>query len=649
MKHKQPRSTTKRTTTTTAPSTRKGNVMNTAIENILVPLNKLAVSPANVRKTGGTKIDDLAAMIESQGLLNRLTVVPATCGKKGHYEVAAGGRRLRALTLLAEQKKLAKDAPIECKLVHADAATAASLAENIAREAMHPADQYLAFQALVTEGKSIADVAASFGISELTVSRRLKLAQVSPRLFELYRDDKMTLAQLMQFTLTDDHEKQERVWKTATQWQRDPRHLRELLTKGELSSGDPLVKFVGMGAYKKAGGVVRADLFSGKDGGLITDAALLNELAVAKLEITAGEYRAAGWRWVEARPQCDHGELAVFRKASQGRRDPTAAEKKELASLEKKMAAMNLEIEALENCDEDHDEGDALEDLYQSQGKLEDTHERFLEKLAVWSSDQIALCGVIVSVDHDGKACAHEGLVRPEDQKDLKRTVQAKAVAGGDSEAIKAEHSERLTRALTAHRNAAMQALLLQHPDVALVTVVHTLALGCFDAYQTAFINDPVKIRATTVRHAQRTAAPDIDQSKAGGAFAQAWAAWEARLPTDGKELFAWLLPLPIPELHSLLTLCVAASLDTIASRDVKGLPGEGLAAVLGLNMADWWKPTAEGYLNHIPKSQIIAAVTAAKSADEAKKLPSKGKAELVAAAEIVLRETSWLPGVLRA
>lgn len=616
--------------------------------NILVPLNRLIPSPANVRKTGGGNIDELAAMIDAQGLLHRLTVVPASNRKKGYFEVAGGGRRLKALNLLASQNKLPKDAPIECKRVEADAATAASLAENIGREAMHPADQYLAFQTLVSEGKSIADVAAAFGVSELTVSRRMKLAQVSPRLFELYRNDKMTLDQLMQFTLTEDHEKQERVWKTAAEWQRSPHHLRELLTEGELSNTDPLVKFVGMSAYKNAGGVVRQDLFSPKDGGFVTDLALLNALAIAKLDIVAARYRASGWKWVEARPHCDHGDLAVFRKVSQGHREPTAKEKQQMTELETALTTANQEIDALENSDEGDDGGNVLDDLYQSVSKLESAHERLMVTLAVWTPVQFAMCGVIVSVDHDGKARTHEGLVRAEDHKELKRVVQATAVANGDTEAVKAEHSERLTRALTAHRNAALQALLLQNRGVALVAVVHSLVLQCFDIYQTAFISDPLKIRASTVAHAQCSAAPDIEQSKAGIALAQAWAAWEARLPTDGKELFAWLLKLPTSDLHSLLTLCVAASLDTMASRDIKGLPGQELASVLSLDMADWWTPTGDGYLKHISKAQIIKAVSATTSADEVKTLPVKGKAELVAAAELVLRDSRWLPNVLK-
>ena len=129
--------------------------------------------------------------------------------------------------------------------------------------------------------------------------------------------------------------------------------------------------------------------------------------------------------------------------------------------------------------------------------------------------------------------------------------------------------------------------------------------------------------------------------------MAQAWAAWEPRLPQDGKDLFAWLLTLPQADLFSLLTLCVAASIDAMG-RETNGARAEALAAVLGLDMADWWTPTAEGYLSQISKAQIVAAVSAAQSPEAAKLLPAKTKGELVAAAEIALRDTRWLPQVLK-
>jgi len=84
----------------------------------LIPLNKLARSSLNVRKTGPEAIDDLAASIVVHGLLQNLTVIrKPTSGKAkakskdaAHtYEVVTGGRRLAALQALAKQKRIPKD------------------------------------------------------------------------------------------------------------------------------------------------------------------------------------------------------------------------------------------------------------------------------------------------------------------------------------------------------------------------------------------------------------------------------------------------------------------------------------------------------------------------------------------------------------
>ena len=67
-----------------------------------VPLNKLVVSPRNVRKTNGEEdIAGLAESIRSKGLLQNLVVSKSADGKL--FDVDAGGRRLRALQLLAQQ------------------------------------------------------------------------------------------------------------------------------------------------------------------------------------------------------------------------------------------------------------------------------------------------------------------------------------------------------------------------------------------------------------------------------------------------------------------------------------------------------------------------------------------------------------------
>ena len=62
-----------------------------------------------------------------------------------------------------------------CLLVQDACASTVSLTENVQREAMHPADQFEAFVALVAEGRPIEDIAADFAVTPLVVQRRLKM------------------------------------------------------------------------------------------------------------------------------------------------------------------------------------------------------------------------------------------------------------------------------------------------------------------------------------------------------------------------------------------------------------------------------------------------------------------------------------------
>ena len=122
-----------------------------------ISLAKLVPSPANARRTGaGLGIEALAASIQAHGLLQSLVVRPALDGQgqpTGKYEVAAGGRRLAALKLLAKRRRIGKGAAIPCRVLDADGVDGAeaSLAENVVRVDMHPADQFEAFARLHQE------------------------------------------------------------------------------------------------------------------------------------------------------------------------------------------------------------------------------------------------------------------------------------------------------------------------------------------------------------------------------------------------------------------------------------------------------------------------------------------------------------------
>src|SRR3546814_10479616 len=106
-----------------------------------IRLDRLVKAPRNVRKTpsSGAADAELKASIAVHGLQQNLVVTPAN--GDGAYEVIAGGRRLAALKALQAEGKLPADCLVPC-FIRTESAAELSLAENIVRQAMHPADQF---------------------------------------------------------------------------------------------------------------------------------------------------------------------------------------------------------------------------------------------------------------------------------------------------------------------------------------------------------------------------------------------------------------------------------------------------------------------------------------------------------------------------
>ncbi len=107
---------------------------------------------------------------------------------------------------------MAKTQPVPCVVREAGLGEEDSLAENVQRVALHPLDQFRAFQALREKGLSEDDIAARFFLNPAVVKQRLRLAAVCGKLLDIYAEDGMTLEQLMAFTVTNDHARQEQVW-----------------------------------------------------------------------------------------------------------------------------------------------------------------------------------------------------------------------------------------------------------------------------------------------------------------------------------------------------------------------------------------------------------------------------------------------------
>jgi len=621
---------------------------------ILVPLSQLRRSRRNVRKTAGQSIEALASSIERVGLLQNLTVILAVDGK--HYEVVAGGRRLAALKLLAKKRRLPKDWEVPCLIVADGSARTASLTENVQREAMHPADQFEAFAALVVEGRPVEDIAADFSVTPLVVQRRLKLANVSPRLMADYRADAVTLDQLMALAITDDHTAQEAAFYDAPTWQRSPHSLRERLTEREIDAyRHPLVRFVGLDNYEAAGGGIRRDLFAEGDAGVyLTDAALLERLAQDKLTDIAAAVRAEGWAWVDATPGVTHADLHAFQRAPRERREPN---KREVARIEKLQAKMHELAEAVDGAldAEDEDKADALQEEGEAVGEQLQALEDGLQD---YSPNVKAAAGAIVTIDRNGETVIHRGLMREAEAKALRTLERLRQGFGGEGEAGNddegeddeqpkiAAMSDRLAQRLSAHRTAALQIEVARHPQAALAAVVHGMVQTILQGSH--YGHDLPLGVSLKVQDRLEGMAPDWPESPAAVALRELQQVAGEALPEDSAELFAALLAKPQDELVRLLAVCVASTVDVVTPRATVQQPGEELAQAVGLDMAAWWQPTAEGYFKHVPKAVILDAV-GEYAPQHVTRLAKLKKADIASEAERLADGTGWMPAIFKA
>lgn len=622
---------------------------------ILVPLSRLVSRPTgrNVRKTPRMSIPELAASIQRVGLLQNLIVTATADGER--YEVVAGGRRLAALKLLAKKHRISKEWDVPCLLVAGGTARTASLTENVQREAMHPADQFEAFAALVAEGRPIEDIAADFSVTPLVVQRRLKLANVSQRLLADYRAEAVSLDQLMALAITDDHAAQEAAFYDAPTWQRSPYNLRDRLTEREIDAHrHPLVRFVGLDAYEAAGGGTRRDLFAEADSGVyLTDATLLERLTQDKLASLAAEVKAEGWAWVDATPGTTHADLQAFQRAPRQRRSPNKREAQCIEQLQTKMQALAEAVDAALDAD-DEEKADALQEEGEHLGEqlqaLEDSLQDYGEAVK-------AAAGAIVTVDRNGEAVIHRGLLREAEAKALRTLERLRqgfgSEADNDDEGEEADNapktaamSDRLAQRLSAHRTAALQIEVARHPQVALAALVHgmvqTVLHGSYYGHDL-----PLGVKLTQQDRLEGMA-PDWPESPAAVALRELQQVAGEALPEDWAELFAALLAKSQDELVRLLAVCVASTVDVVTLRATQHQPGAELAQAVTLDMAAWWQPTAEGYFQHVPKAAILEAVGEF-APEHVTRLAKLKKGDIASEAERLADGTGWMPAIFAA
>ncbi|MGI2036255.1 ParB/RepB/Spo0J family partition protein [Rhizobium panacihumi] len=609
-------------------------------EIISIPLNKLDADPKNVRKTYTSEtVEALAASILANGVVQNIVVRK---GAKGRFLVTAGGRRRAALLLLAERGDIAADYAVNA-MVKAEAdATEISLTENVMREGMHPADQYEAFKAMADAGKSIKDIAARFGTTEIIVNRRLALAKVAPVLFEAFRAEEMKFEQLAAFTITDDHARQVEVWNSLTSWDRDAQTIKRRLTAEEVPAHDKRLTLIGgLSVYEAAGGPVRRDLFSGNGGGYACDSGLLERLVAEKLEAEAEAVRAEGWKWVEcASQQPDIWGMARVHARSAELSDDDQA----------KLDALSVrydELAAIIDAEEDNQAAEA--ELIEVENQMEVLQNREKEFLA----DDKATAGAYVTIDHYGKLSIIRGLIRDEDVKAQPTTDAASEKAGDDAKPETASliHSAVLVEDLTAQKTAALRVELANNHSVALVSVVHAMLLNVLYPGQYG-AKGMTALEISTTHQRLEGSMKRPETCRAAIEWERIAENYGHQIPGNPADLWDYLLDLRQDELLGLLAFAAAHTLNAVETKHSfrkEAIAHAGMVGrTLDVDMRDWFETTADSYFSMLNRGSIQAAVAEVRGADFAAGIGGMKKAEAAAYAENAIKGKNWLPSNLR-
>jgi ParB family chromosome partitioning protein len=175
-------------------------------------------------------------------------------------------------------------------------ALSVGLMENISQEAMHPADEFAAFKALIDQGRTTQSIAAS----------------LAPELMKLYRKGDMQLDQVMAMAALDDPKRQVMLYRSLPNHSRTAQAIRRLIAQDDVSHQDPRVKLVGLPTYLAAGGGLREDLFSENAERFLTDPLLLEMLVAEAFEVQASSLRAQGWKWVDVLPEFTYTERGQY-------------------------------------------------------------------------------------------------------------------------------------------------------------------------------------------------------------------------------------------------------------------------------------------------------------------------------------------------
>lgn len=266
-----------------------------------IPIDRLSVSKANMRQ--GKKPPDVSDILPS--VIKRGVIIPVivrpSC-QDGHFEICAGKRRYFAS--LAAQAAGKEDVSLPCITIAAndDAdALEISMIENMLRQSPDPVTQWESYTRLVKEGRSVEDIAATFGLTELQVKRILALGNLLPRIREAFRAEEIDAATVKHLTLAT--KAQQKAWLALFEGE-DSYAPRGTQLKAWLFGGASIsvgVALFDMGSFT---GQIVTNLF--EEDGYFADVDQFWAAQSAEIEKRKAAYLEEGWSDVQIIPPHQH-------------------------------------------------------------------------------------------------------------------------------------------------------------------------------------------------------------------------------------------------------------------------------------------------------------------------------------------------------
>lgn len=572
-------------------------------------------SPLNVRKSSDPEADaQLKANIAERGVIQNLIGLPVP-RKKGHYKITGGGRRLEQVHGLQADGVFGPDYEIPVMVMpNAGDAVSDSFAENFFRLNMNPADECRAFQDIIsTERRTAADVAKRFGLTVRFVEGRLRLANLADPVFDALRDGSITLDIAIAYASSSSQDRQAAVFAqlAGTYHWDNGNEIRRRLAVGTYKGGDFKALLVGRDAYVAAGGVIDRDLLSDAETEIWVDGDLVDRLAEETMAAAASAVQARdGFGEVRAVAETS---VPFLETRSLQRVNGTALPLS--ADAEARKVEIEAELEAIEKEAEEADgyteaQADRIEALEEELGAVTET-DVFI------TDEQRAQAIAYLVIGTDGQPRLHDQIYVepvPVAEELDGETDEGDTEEGNDDEAALEEEdeiadgpavklSQRLCEELSMQKTELVALHVANDPHFALDLATFFMADKACHDYSWELPTE-LKANAPSARahdfKSDTAAAQALSEIVDG--LNRSWVEheeiglrYEAFCALGDDERAAWLGWL------------VARTLQAVPHGSAGDQFLDHVGSKLGIDVANWWRPTARLFFDRLPSKGILA------------------------------------------